>query len=98
MTDIRERLRDRAITRHTLDHGEEGAKKACRVMAADHKTMNEAADTIDKLVEALEECELELNAYYEAAYGGPHPYSVKKLADEKSNNPATIALKAVRGE
>ena len=56
------------------------------------------ADTIDMLVEALDDCECELNEYYNVEYGGDHPYSRKKLANAIKCNPATEALAKLKGE
>jgi hypothetical protein len=47
---------------------------------------------VERLREALRECEAELNAYYRMEYPGDHPYSQKKLALAMASNPATVAL------
>jgi len=54
--------------------------------------LEEVATTLDSLVEALRECECELNGYYHVEYGGDHPHSRKKLKQAIALNPATLAL------
>jgi hypothetical protein len=53
---------------------------------------------VEKLREALRECEAELNAYYRMEYPGDHPYSQKKLAQTMASNPATVALKETNND
>ena len=62
------------------------------------KLMDMAAEIIDVLVEALEDCEAELNAYYNIEYGADHPHSRKQLANAIKYNPATEALVKTRGD
>lgn len=56
------------------------------------------ADKVDALVEALTECEAEIDQYIRQEYPGDHPVHARYRARDFAANPARSALAAFKGD